>query len=181
MFACADLNGSDRERNLYPFLLIIFVQAFDELVFDQKLVGELASAQDDGENYARIAEGMITNERLELAHTFFDFTHLFSPHLNRNLLDLFQVALITYADLQQHSHLFLRGMVVTSVEPISPAADAGLQAGDVITNVNRQLVSNVAELRSALSLTKERPALLLINRRGTTLYLTMRPGKIGKG
>jgi serine protease Do len=68
-----------------------------------------------------------------------------------------------------------RGMVVTSVEPISPAADAGLQSGDVITNVNRQPVSNVAELRSALSLTKERPALLLINRRGTPLYLTMRP------
>jgi serine protease Do len=68
-----------------------------------------------------------------------------------------------------------RGMVVTSVEPISPAADAGLQPGDVITQVNRQPVSSVAELKSALTQTKERPALLLINRRGATLYLTMRP------
>jgi hypothetical protein len=89
MFACTELNGPDRERNFYPFLLINFVQPFDELVLDQKLVGELAPAQDDGEIYARIAEGMITNERLEFAHTSFDFTHHFSPHINRNLLDLF--------------------------------------------------------------------------------------------
>jgi serine protease Do len=67
-----------------------------------------------------------------------------------------------------------RGMVVTGVEPISPAADAGLQPGDVITQVNRQPVSSVAELRSALAQTKERPALLLIYRRGATLFLTMR-------
>jgi serine protease Do len=68
-----------------------------------------------------------------------------------------------------------KGMVVTSVEPISAAADAGLQPGDVITQVNRQPVSSVAELRSALAQTKERPALLLINRRGAVLFLTMRP------
>jgi serine protease Do len=67
-----------------------------------------------------------------------------------------------------------RGMVVTSVEPISSAADAGLQPGDVITEVNREPVSSVAELKSALAQTKERPALLLISRRGATLYLTMR-------
>jgi serine protease Do len=68
-----------------------------------------------------------------------------------------------------------KGMVVTSVEPISAAADAGLQPGDVITQVNRQPVSSVAELKSALAQTKERPALLLINRRGAVLFLTMRP------
>jgi serine protease Do len=68
-----------------------------------------------------------------------------------------------------------KGMVVTSVEPISAAADAGLQQGDVITQVNRQPVSSIAELKSALAQTKERPALLLINRRGAALYLTMRP------
>lgn len=67
-----------------------------------------------------------------------------------------------------------KGMVVTSIEPISPAADAGLQPGDVIIQVNRQPVSNVAELKSALTQTKGRPALLLINRRGVNLYLTMR-------
>jgi serine protease Do len=68
-----------------------------------------------------------------------------------------------------------RGMVVTSVQPISPAADAGLQPGDVIIQVNRQPVNNGEELKSALAQTKERPALLLINRRGAALYLTMRP------
>lgn len=42
-----------------------------------------------------------------------------------------------------------RGVEVTAVAPGSPAAQRGLQVGDVITEVNRRDVNNVRELREA--------------------------------
>jgi serine protease Do len=68
-----------------------------------------------------------------------------------------------------------KGLVVTAVEPISPAYDSGLQPSDVITQVNRQPVTGVADLKSALEQAKGRPVLLLINRRGTSIFITFRP------
>ena len=41
----------------------------------------------------------------------------------------------------------LQGLVVQDVDPDGRAADAGIQAGDVINEVNRQPVTNVDELR----------------------------------
>ncbi|GGJ61957.1 serine protease Do [Anoxybacillus voinovskiensis] len=42
------------------------------------------------------------------------------------------------------------GVVVTAVEPSSPAAKAGLQAKDVITAINDTTINNVSELRKYL-------------------------------
>ena len=44
-----------------------------------------------------------------------------------------------------------RGVVVQDVNPDSRAADAGIQAGDVIEQVNREPVSSVEELRTGLA------------------------------
>jgi S1-C subfamily serine protease len=68
-----------------------------------------------------------------------------------------------------------QGLVVTDVNPVGPAADAGLQPGDVIQEVNRQPVRSAAEVRAALTRTGTRPALLLIERGGASLFLTVRP------
>ncbi|HEX8775422.1 MAG TPA: DegQ family serine endoprotease [Pyrinomonadaceae bacterium] len=67
------------------------------------------------------------------------------------------------------------GLVVTNVDPVGPAAEAGIREGDLIEEVNRQQVRSVADLQSALGRTGTRPALLLINRRGDSLFLTVRP------
>lgn len=40
-----------------------------------------------------------------------------------------------------------RGVIVTNVRPLSPAADGGLNAGDVILEVNGQAVENLQQLR----------------------------------
>ncbi len=67
-----------------------------------------------------------------------------------------------------------RGVVVANVDPSSNAADAGLQPGDVIQQVNHQPVSNVQDFEHALaSGRKGNPTLLLINRDGSTLYVAV--------
>ena len=73
-----------------------------------------------------------------------------------------------------------QGLVVTDVDTMGPAADAGLREGDVIQEVNRQPVRSVADLREALRRTGEgRPALLLIQRGDADLFLTVRPRQEG--
>jgi serine protease Do len=58
------------------------------------------------------------------------------------------------------------GAVVAAVEPNSPAAEKGLRPGDVITRVNQQVVTNVADAVSALNAARDRDetALLLVRR-----------------
>jgi serine protease Do len=68
-----------------------------------------------------------------------------------------------------------QGLLVQTVDPAGPAADAGIRAGDVIVEVNRQPVRSAEELRSALGKSGQRPALLLINRGGQTIFVTVRP------
>ena len=67
------------------------------------------------------------------------------------------------------------GLVVTDVDPNGVAADAGISRGDVILEINRKAVNNVADVKSALDGAADRPILLLINRRGQTIYLTVKP------
>ena len=62
-------------------------------------------------------------------------------------------------------------------EPLRPipAAQAGIQAGDIIQEVNRQPVQSAADVRSALAKSSGRPPLLLINRGGETVFVPV-PG-----
>jgi serine protease Do len=68
-----------------------------------------------------------------------------------------------------------QGLVVTDVDPVGPAADAGVQEGDLIVEVNRQPVRSVADLQGAVQQAGARPLLLLVNRRGDSIFLTVRP------
>ncbi|HJQ34911.1 MAG TPA: DegQ family serine endoprotease [Pyrinomonadaceae bacterium] len=70
------------------------------------------------------------------------------------------------------------GLVVTEVDPSGPAADAGLQQGDLIEQANRQPVKSVEDLRAAIQNAGDRPLLLLVTRgnEGST-FITVRPKK----
>ena len=68
-----------------------------------------------------------------------------------------------------------QGLAVTSVDPAGPAAETGIRRGDVIEEVNRQAVRSATDLRAALNRSGERPVLLLINRGGNSIFLTVRP------
>lgn len=68
----------------------------------------------------------------------------------------------------------VRGLLVEDVSADGPAADAGVQRGDVIQEVNRQPVTTVDQLRSAVVRRSRSPMLLLVNRSGHELFLTVR-------
>jgi serine protease Do len=66
------------------------------------------------------------------------------------------------------------GLVVTDVDPAGAAAEAGIQSGDVIEQVNGQAVTDAAGLRSQLAARHDgRPSLLLVNRHGQHAFLTL--------
>ena len=64
------------------------------------------------------------------------------------------------------------GVLVSEVQPDGRAADAGLRAGDVITEVDRKPVNTPDALRTALH-DGTKPALLLVHRGTATVYLTI--------
>jgi serine protease Do len=67
-----------------------------------------------------------------------------------------------------------RGVVVTSVDPSSVAAAAGLDRGDVIQEVNHKPVHNVDEYKQAVSSAGNRSALLLVSEPGgVTQYMVI--------
>jgi len=82
-----------------------------------------------------------------------------------------QVSTLT-ADIAQQLNLpaGVRGVVVTSVEPDSSAAEAQIQRGDVIQEVNRRTVTNVEQFRAAVREAANQPLLLLVNRGGQTMF-----------
>jgi len=68
-----------------------------------------------------------------------------------------------------------KGLVVTMVDPAGAAANAGIEAGDVIQEVNHQQVTTPDQVRNALSQSGGRPPLLLIDRGGQTFFVTIAP------
>jgi serine protease Do len=68
-----------------------------------------------------------------------------------------------------------QGVMVTEVDPVGPAAEAGIQTGDVIQEVNRRPVRSAGDIRSAAGSAGSRPVLLLINRDGQSIFVTVRP------
>ena len=70
------------------------------------------------------------------------------------------------------------GVVVSSVDPSSPAAAAGLDRGEVILEVNHKNVTSVDQFKQALAGTKDQPVLLLVmfpNQGGASRYIVVEP------
>jgi Do/DeqQ family serine protease len=81
------------------------------------------------------------------------------------------------ADVAAQLHLpaNTKGVVVQDVDPDGRAGDAGIRPGDVIQEVNRQAVTSVDDLRTAVRRNSSKPTLLLINREGADVFVTVKP------
>ena len=67
------------------------------------------------------------------------------------------------------------GVVVTDVDQTGVGADAGIARGDVLLEVNRSSVNSPEAVQTAIERAGTKPLLLLIARKGQTIYLTVRP------
>ena len=68
-----------------------------------------------------------------------------------------------------------KGVVVTDVAPGSAAAEAGLQPGDVIQEVDHNAVTNSNDFNRAIRRSAGHTVLLLVNRGGSNLYIAVEP------
>jgi Do/DeqQ family serine protease len=96
------------------------------------------------------------------------------PESSENALEGLQVSSLTPAIAQQLDlPADVRGVVVSGVDPNSTSAEAGLQRGDVIQEVNRSPVTNLEQFRAAVRAGGNRPILMLVNRQGQTQYVVV--------
>ncbi len=79
------------------------------------------------------------------------------------------------SDLRQQLQLpaSATGVVVTDMDQASQAAEAGLQQGDVIAQVNRKPVNTVAEFNAAVRAGNGGSTLLLVHRGGGALFIVV--------
>jgi serine protease Do len=68
------------------------------------------------------------------------------------------------------------GLVITSISPGSAADEAGLRSGDLITQVNRRPVNNLADYNRELNRDnqKGKPVLFLVQRGQSSLFLALK-------
>ena len=94
-----------------------------------------------------------------------------------------QVGDITPEIAQQFHLETTKGVVIRRVSPDSPAADAALQPGDVVLEIDHQKVGSVADFvaRAKDAQTNKKSALLLVQRQGATLYTVIKPAGEARG
>ena len=68
-----------------------------------------------------------------------------------------------------------KGVVITEVGGGSPAADTGLQSGDVVQEIDHEKINSVADFNRAIRRSPGRTLLLLVNRGGRTSYFAIEP------
>ena len=69
----------------------------------------------------------------------------------------------------------VKGVVVTDVPDGSPAADAGLERGDVIEQVNRHPVNSVSDYQRLVGEAGNGSIVVLVNRGGNTQFVVVQP------
>jgi len=90
------------------------------------------------------------------------------PHMGVAISDL-------TPDIKEHLQIPAKttGVIIADVQEGSPAAEAGLQVGDVIQQIDRKSVNNVDDFRNDIATHKAGPVLLLVTRDGHTIFVAV--------
>jgi serine protease Do len=67
------------------------------------------------------------------------------------------------------------GVVVTRVEPSSPAEAAGVQRGDVIVEIDKKPVKSMEDFEKLAAQSAGKQVLMRVQREGSALYIAMAP------
>lgn len=74
------------------------------------------------------------------------------------------------------------GVIITNVDSVGPAQEAGLRVGDLILEINKKQITNLDDYRKAIdSIKNGETALLLVKRGKNTIYSALKVGGNGKG
>jgi serine protease Do len=66
-----------------------------------------------------------------------------------------------------------KGLVVSQLDPSGIAAESGMREGDVIEKIDGKAVTSATQLKSALNRTDGKPSLVIVNREGRSIFLTL--------
>jgi serine protease Do len=66
-----------------------------------------------------------------------------------------------------------QGLLVAQLDPSGIAAESSMHEGDVIEKVDGRAMKTAEELKSALDRKDGKPSLVIVNRKGTALFLTL--------
>ena len=133
-------------------------------------VATITVSRDNREQQLRVTLGELPSDSAREEHEESTGTREDAGGLGLNVQPL-SPALVQRFNLKSAT----QGLVITDVAQAGAGAEAGLQPGDVIEEVNRQPVRTVAELQAALKGSGARPVLLLVNRGGDSRFLPVRP------
>lgn len=87
-----------------------------------------------------------------------------------------EVSPVTPQLVQRYNLTEEEGVVITDVEPGSPADFAGIARGDVIKEINEKSISSLSDYNEKVKkLEPDKSVLLLLKRRSYTIYITLTP------
>lgn len=87
-----------------------------------------------------------------------------------------ELATLTRKMAEEMEIRFVEGVVVVDLSPGSPCAEAGLEEGDVVVEINDVPVASPEECQSRLKAARgdNKPLLLLMSRNGSTSYVALK-------
>ena len=96
------------------------------------------------------------------------------------LMNLITVFLIYTFIVSRVGAYDINKVLITSVAPESPAAQAGLQGGDIFITADGQTIQNFEDLSAVIGSNQDTPVTMLVDRNGQQVELTATP-KLDKG
>jgi regulator of sigma E protease len=141
-----------------------------------RLEGEQTFAEDEGENTdEEVSPAVLAEKEEAYRHSLYAqspgrriLLYLGGPLMN--LLTAWVLATLLFT-----TGIPIARVIVDQIAPDSPAAEANLQAGDIIVAVNGEPVESIDEVSAAIQKSLGEPAEILLEREGQSVTVSLTP------